>query len=223
MAELQSRALALFDFDGTLIRGDSIVSFIRLARRLNALSRGEYAAICLSSLGYLLHFLPADKAKTRALRFLSRLSPERKTALETAFALEQLLPAVYPEAKAEIARCKEEGKILLLISASTENYMQHIASALGFDALICTPVAKDGTVGPNCRGEEKKKRLDAWLKDNGITPDWPASSAYGDSFGDLPLLRLAGHPVLINPKKKLRRAAPQMPLKKWGKRRRAGS
>jgi len=41
MAELQSRALALFDFDGTLIKGDSIVSFIRLARRLNAFSAGN--------------------------------------------------------------------------------------------------------------------------------------------------------------------------------------
>ena len=30
------KSYALFDFDGTLIKGDSIIAFIRLALRLNA-------------------------------------------------------------------------------------------------------------------------------------------------------------------------------------------
>lgn len=213
----EPRALALFDFDGTLIQGDSILSFIRVARRLKAFSGAEYAAICLTGLRYLAKNLSAEQAKTRALRFLTRLSPDRKMALEMAFALECLLPAVYPEARAEIQRCKEEGKLPVLISASTENYMQHIAPALGFEALLCTSLSQDGQIGPNCKGEEKINRLNRWLCENQIQPDWSASCAYGDSLSDLPLLQSVGHPVLVNPKKKLLQAAPEIPQLKWGK------
>jgi len=217
MAELQSRALALFDFDGTLIKGDSIVSFIRLARRLNAFSRWEYIAICFSSLKYALGLSSAQKAKERALRFLTRLSPDRKMALEMAFAHECLLPRVYPEGVKEIQRHKKEGRLLVMISASTENYMQHIVPALGFDALLCTPLSDNGILGENCRGEEKVRRLEQWLKENEIQADFSASFAYGDSLSDLPMLQKAGHPTLVNPSKKLIQAAPQMPRAAWGK------
>ena len=217
MAELQSRALALFDFDGTLIKGDSIIAFIRLALRLNAFSRWEYGAICFSSLKYVLGLSQAGKAKERALRFLTRLSPDRKMALEMAFAHECLLPKVFPEGRKEIERHKKEGRLLVLLSASTENYMQHIAPALGFDVLLCTPLSDSGVLGENCKGEEKVRRLEAWLKENEIEADFAQSFAYGDSLSDLPMLQLAGHPLLVNPHKKLLQAAPLMPRAAWGK------
>ena len=46
----EQRALALFDFDGTLIRGDSILAYLRHARRLKALSRGEYLKLGLHAI-----------------------------------------------------------------------------------------------------------------------------------------------------------------------------
>ena len=217
MDSLSAQALALFDFDGTLIKGDSILAFIRLGRRLKAFSSLEYAAICFTGLRYLVKNISAEQAKARALRFLTQLSPDRKMALEMAFALECLLPAVYPEARAEIQRCREEGKLPVLLSASTENYMQHIAPALGFEALLCTSLSQDGRLGPNCKGQEKINRLNQWLLEKQIQPDWASSSAYGDSLSDLPMLQSVGYPVLVNPKKKLLKAAPEMPLVKWGK------
>ena len=65
-----ARTLALFDFDGTLIPGDSIVSFVRFARKKGVLSRREYAGILLCTVKYLLGSLTDGEMKTRSLRFL---------------------------------------------------------------------------------------------------------------------------------------------------------
>ena len=54
-----------------------------------------------------------------------------------------------------------------------------------------------------------------WLKERGLEADFDASFAYGDSKSDLPLLRLCGHPVLVNPKRALGRKAPDMQRVKW--------
>ena len=213
--EKNSRPLALFDFDGTLIKGDSIIAFLRFARHLKALSGKEYARVLFHSLRYLCGLETDAAAKNEALRFLKYLSPERKYALERAFAEEVLLPRVYPEGRAELKRLKEEGYILLLVSASTENYMQFIAPALGFDGLICTEIKADGQIGPNCKGEEKVRRIRAWLEAEGIEADFAASHAYGDSKSDFGMLALCGNSFWVNPRKVLRKMRPEMPCLSW--------
>jgi phosphatidylglycerophosphatase C len=46
---------------------------------------------------------------------------------------------------------------------------------------------------PNVRREEKVRRLEAWLGDDGPVELW----AYGDSDGDRELLARADHPVRV--------------------------
>lgn len=210
-----SRPLALFDFDGTLIKGDSIIAFLRFARHLKALSGKEYARVLFHSLRYLCGMETDAQSKNEALRFLKYLSPERKYALERAFAEEVLLPRVYPEGREALKRLKEAGHILLLVSASTENYMQFIAPALGFDGLLCTAINANGEIGPNCKGEEKVKRIRAWLEAEGIEADFAASHAYGDSKSDLGMLALCGNAYWVNPRKSLLKMHPEMKCLSW--------
>lgn len=210
-----ARILALFDFDGTLIRGDSIVSYLKLALRLKAISRGEYWAVTAQTLRYLTGGLSDDQIKTRALRFRGGLSLERRDALDRAFAQECLLPRIYPEGLACLRRHQKENAVVALVSASTENYMRFVAEGLGADALLCTPVLEDGSVLGNCKGEEKVCRIQAWIKQAGLSVDFSASYAYGDSKSDLPMLRLCGHPILVNPKRALSKAAPDIPQVTW--------
>ena len=61
----------------------------------------------------------------------------------------------------------------------------------------------------------KVRRLNAWLRENGLEADFAGSFAYGDSKSDLPMLLLCGHPVQVNPKKALRKAAPEMDSEIW--------
>jgi phosphoserine phosphatase len=76
-------------------------------------------------------------------------------------------------------------------------------------------VDAQGRVTNNCKGEEKVRRLRLWLEENEVEADTASSCAYGDSKSDLPMLRLAGHPVQVNPKKALRKAAPGMERTHW--------
>lgn len=211
----EQRALALFDFDGTLIRGDSILAYLRHARRLKALSRGEYLKLGLHAIPWLLKKKSDEALKGEAVAFSMRLSPERRYALNRSFAEECLLPRVFPAGRACLEQHRQAGRLVVIVSASPENYMEFVAPGLGADVLLCTQLLSETATGPNCKGQEKVRRIEAYLAQAGIGPDWSDSYAYGDSTSDLPMLRLCAHPVAVNPKRKLRRAAPEMATVKW--------
>ena len=209
------RELALFDFDGTLLAGDSIVAYMRWARRNRLIGLGEFLYVCAGSIGFTMGLVSSEDSKTRALRFRQDFPPESREDMDRRFVREELLPRVYKSARDALRRHAGEGRICLLVTASTENYMRYVSEALGFHALLATPVDENGVVRDNCRGEEKIKRIRQWMEENGIEADLSASYAYGDSKSDLPMLLLCGHPVQVNPKRALRRAAPDMPVEHW--------
>ncbi len=194
--------LAVYDFDGTLIRGDSITAYLRFAFRRGLLSLSALAGAGLNGLMNRLGLRSPGEAKARALQFLKKLPPEKQAALDQDFA-EALLRRLRPEGLCQMAQDQAAGRYILLLSASTDNYMLPLSRRLGADGLICTRLA-DLPAG-NCRGAAKAERLNAWLREQGLEADFPASAAYGDSLSDEPVLSLVGHPVLVNPKRSVLR------------------
>lgn len=211
----EAQPFAFFDFDGTLIPGDSIAAFVRYARKRGIMLRKEFFRALLAAAGYVLGLKSAADSKNAALRFRMDLSPADREALDRDFVGDCLLPRVYPQAKKCLDFHRQAGRETVLVTASTENYMRIVAKALGFSALLATPLHPDGTVGENCKGEEKPRRIRAWLQETGRKADFASSFAYGDSKSDLPMLRLCGHPVQVNPKRALRKAAPDMEMVSW--------
>ena len=213
--ENSKQILALFDFDGTLIKGDSIVSYIRTAKRLHALSKAAHLKTCLYGLLYKLGRMTEEKAKEKSLSFYKGLEARRRLAMDAFFASDELVPRVYPEGLAQLEYHKRQGHLVLLVSASTSNYMEMVAAKLPVDGLICTRITEDGKVEKNCKGEEKIRRIQEYLQQRGVEADYENSYAYGDSLSDLPMLKLCGHPTLVNPKAALKKAAGDMPTVKW--------
>ena len=211
----EKQAFAFFDFDGTMIPGDSIAAFVRYARKRGIMPRREFFGALLAAARYVLGLTSAADSKSAALRFRMRLSPADREALDRAFVHDCLLPRLYPRAKACLDFHRQAGRTPVIVTASTDNYMRMVADALGVSALLATPLRPDGTVGENCRGEEKPRRIKAWLAEQGLEADFATSFAYGDSKSDLPMLLLCGHPVQVNPKKALRKAAPDMEAVRW--------
>lgn len=211
----QEKALACFDFDGTMIRGDSIVSYLRFARKCGWMTRREMAAALWHTGRYFLRLEDGDQVKTHALSFLQKLTEAQKKELDESFVRDHLLPRIYPSALRCWREHREAGRKMLLVSASTDNYMPLVARFLAADALLCTHLLPSGRVEGNCKGEEKVRRIRRWLREESIQADWPASYAYGDSLSDLPMLLLTGHPTQVNPKKKLKKKAPAMARVQW--------
>lgn len=209
-------SLAVYDFDGTMIAGDSIASLVRYVYKKKRLTGQELLKVLLIALLYLLGVLDEREAKEKSLGFIRRMTPGEQDALFSGFARDVLLPAIYPKALNSMMRHREQGRKILVVSASPDLYMRHLAAELPVDAVLATPVGRDGSVGPNCKGEEKVRRINAWLDEQGLRADWATSFAYGDSAADSDFMQLAGNPVAVNPKRGLKAKMGSIPRKAWG-------
>lgn len=220
----QDRAgLALFDFDGTLCPGDSILPFLRFCIRQGVAPRRQLLIAGWAWLKKHLfpHSITMSNVKARSLSFIRGMDRTALDALADRFWQEELLPRCYPGGMAELRRCREEGCTVLIISASPSVYMDRAPLHLPVDAVLSTRCVTGadgrytGEVAANCRGDEKPRILRAWLEAQSMDPDTPVLHAYGDTAGDAPMLRLARDPVAANPKKKLLRALPGVRVENW--------
>ena len=212
------KTYALFDFDGTLIRGDSILLLCAYARRKGYLTRRGLLANLWTAVLYGLRLCPAVRAKERALRFLAGRGAAEVEAIARDFCREALMPRIRPEGLATIARRRAEGCVTLLVSASSTFYLDQLRQTLGVDDVIGTrfDVDREGVFtgnvcGDNCRGVQKALRLAEYLAAKGDRLDFDSSYAYGDSYGDCAMLRLCAHPVAVNPSRRLWRALRDAP------------
>ena len=194
-------AVAAFDFDGTLTKGDSLLFFLRRGlgwpRFLLALLR------CLPWLaGYALRLIRNDVAKAQLLRLtLAGFTVAELDGWTTRWLQEDLNGQLRDWTMARLAWHRQAGHCCVLVSASPDIYLRRVASQLGFDGLICTEMQVRGGVvtgrlqTPNCHGEQKVLRLQRWLSER-FGPSLAESLplyAYGDTAGDKPMLRLARH------------------------------
>lgn len=204
------KSYALFDFDGTLIKGDSIIRFCFYAfkKRLT----GVFGLLRAGAMGalYMMKLITAETSKQTTLAFLKGKTREEVDAIARDFCQTVLIPNLYPEGVARIRKHQEEGTEVWLISASTAFYLEPIREHLGLTGLIGTRMHVDengvysGLIdGHNCRGVEKTLRLAEVLAATDSMVDYAASYAYGDTAGDLPMLMLCEHKTAVNPRKKL--------------------
>ncbi len=188
--------VAAFDFDGTLTWRDTLLPFLR---RLLGTPGLLWVLLCCSPwlLAYVLRLTPNHRAKARLLQaaFAGRPVPAVQRCAQ-AFVQHELPAQWRPWALRRLVEHQHSGHRCLIVSASTSPYMHLVGASLGVDTVLCTEleVQDDRYTGrlatPNCHGEEKVRRLQAWLAaEYGETP--VTLHAYGDTRGDLPMLGLA--------------------------------
>lgn len=210
----EEKRAAVFDFDGTLIRGDSVVAMLFFARRQGLISPAYLLSAAWCGLLYHMGLMDAERAKTQSHAFLTRLSAGRREDFLRSFAA-TLTARIFPQGRRQLASHRQMGDLVILCSASCHCYMRYVAETLGVDALLCTPSGDDGSMkGPNCRGKEKVRRVYQWLDEHALPHDC-ISAAYGDTPGDAYILQASKKPVLVNPRKKLSRLLPRAERVRW--------
>ena len=201
------------DFDGTLIRGDSIVKLTFYAVRkglagpFSLLRSGTMAAL------YLLGAVDAKRSKQAALRFLCGKTQAELDAIARDFCRDVLIPRLYADGVAELKKHHAGGCEIWLVSASPAFYLEPLREALPITGVVGTRLHMDENgvctgliAGENCRGVEKPLRLAELLAARGDMVDYAASWAYGDTAGDAPMLALCARKVTVNPKRRLMKA-----------------
>ncbi len=200
--------VAAFDFDGTLTHGDTLLPFLA-----TALGWPRFAWALLRSspwlVGHVLRLVRNDIAKARlfkaALQGVATADVQRWAGHWAREQLPGQLRSAEDPTMARRAWHRAVGHCCVMVSASPDSYLERAAAVLGFDGLICTQMEAELTgpgLGerltgrmktPNCHGEQKVIRLQAWL-----TERYDAAAladmtlyAYGDTSGDKPMLRMA--------------------------------
>lgn len=185
--------LALFDFDGTLIEGDTLLPFIR-----STVSSSRFASTLLLSLPSITGFLLGVKSNSAAKETLLSHAWKGRNKLE----LEQSGREFHQYCDRHLIQenwnrflwHKQSGHSCLLVSASLDIYLKSWALKSGFDEVLCSTLAVDSEnivtgrlENGNCWGQEKLYRIQRWLGER--RPE--RVYAYGDSRGDLAMLDFA--------------------------------
>lgn len=195
--------LAVFDFDGTLCPGDSIVPYLRFCVREGAAPRSQWLRAAAGYLRQRVHPSEVSVAKAQSLSFIAGRGKAEMDALAEQFFRECLVPRLFPEGIGAMEAVRAAGCCVLVVSASASVYMDALPKFMPADAVLSTACeVKDGRytgrVGPNCRGEEKITRIRAWAAGE----PFEIVRAYGDSFHDAPVLALAQEPFWVNPSRR---------------------
>jgi len=206
------KSFALFDFDGTMIPGDSIFRFCLYAHRQGHMSRKQLWCGAWATIRYCLQLFTAEQCKMAALSFLAGMSHTELATLSLHFYQNELQPLLRPQALAALEKHRREGLTVLLITASPSFYLEPLKAEYGIEAVIATRMDVDATgvatgliCGENCKGIQKPLRLAEYLAATGERLDYETSYAYGNSGSDFPMLALCGHKVAVNGSRRLKK------------------
>lgn len=195
---------AIFDLDRTLLSGASGPIIGEALRHVGLLTTpsGPLESLAFGVFNLIGETWPSmllTRQGARATRGWSvdlvRAAAER--------AAEPLAEAVLPYAQQVIAAHREQGRTLVMATTTPEDLIRPMAEALGFDDVIATRYGRraghyDGTIeGEFVWGKGKARSVAEWAGRRGI--DLDASYAYSDSYYDVPLLSIVGHPRAVNP------------------------
>lgn len=194
--------VAAFDFDGTLVPGDSLAPFLR--RLLGPRALPAIGASTPAMAGAYRHG-GRDAAKAALLsRILAGVHADTVERHGRAYG-PGLQHRIRPAMRQRLDWHRSRGHRLVLVSASLAAYLEPFGAAVGFDEVIATRLEVNAAghltgrlLGANVRGEEKAVRLRAAIGEQPVEL-W----AYGDSAGDTEMLAMADHPMRVG-----RRAKP---------------
>ena len=186
--------LALFDFDGTITRGDSWKPFMRLAAG-SGRKAVAYTVLAPVGVGYYTGLVAGRTARPLFAHVAFRgVEAARVHDLGRRYASEVLPNTVRPRALEQIAWHKRNGDKVVVVSGSLAVYVRPWCERENLDCIATELEERRGRLtgrylGGECTGAEKAARI-RQLYD---IRQYRQVYAYGDTADDLDMLALASH------------------------------
>ncbi len=205
---------AYFDVDGTLVDtnllGPTAWFLLNQARPIASLTRFGSAILGAPRMAM---------AELRDRRLFNELlyanykgiSQDRMTIVGRDVFEDIVEPRIFRGAQDLIDKCHAAGQRVVLVTGSLDHVMVHLAEYLGADAFITNRLEfKDGIatgklLRPVVAGPEKAGLIVNDARQHGH--DLARCHGYSDSYSDVPMLSVVGHPACIRPDTKLARLA----------------
>ena len=209
-----SVSTAYFDVDGTLVGTNlihpTVMYFANQASVAQTASRIGRALLQAPAMAM------AEKRDRRLFNEIlfshyKGMSEDRIAVLAEEVFTSVVKPRIFRGARDLIDKCHAAGQRVVLITGSLDWTVRPLSAHLGADDFIANRLEmNNGTatgklLRPVVAGPEKAGLIVDDAAKAGH--DLARCSAYSDSYSDVPMLSVVGHPSCINPDKKLRRLA----------------
>ena len=207
--------IAVFDFDGTSISGNSPVLLVKYLMRLRRLRLSVIARIIIWGILYKLR-LPQSEAWARRLVFTAFDGEpvEQTDRFLVDFYDEQLDVLFKPQIDAAMRAHADDGEVVVVVSATFEPIVERAMERHPFEHQMSTRMRKTpaGTYVPQVdgepvQGEEKLVAMRAFADERYGVGNWFIDHAYGDHHSDRYILSAARHAHAVSPDRPLRRMA----------------
>ena len=178
----------VYDFDNTLLRGDSSARFFAFCLRRFPRMWRDIPGQAVNGLMFVLRLREKQAFKQRMFHYLTLIGDVDR-AVDAFWRINfSRIVAWYPP------RHRDDD---VVISASPEFLIRPACAKLGIQCVIGSPVDKHTGhfLGPNCHGAQKVARFRARFPGEGI------DAFYSDSRSDAPLAELAKQAYLVRGEK----------------------
>lgn len=128
---------------------------------------------------------------------------------------------LFQEALRQVAWHREQGHRIALLTGGLLEMVAPLGQILQADEVLASRCSVSNglftgvlELGP-LSGAAKAEAAEAWARESGI--DLSQSSAYADDMSDLSLLELVGHPIVVNPERRMEKLARSRgwPVRRW--------
>lgn len=196
--------IAVFDFDGTIKKHDSFLSFLLTVTHNNTLE------LCRSLFPFVIpillvkmNFISAGRIKEKIYKSFLKNIPQ-KEFIELCVGYSTIINNDLNQAVIEkIKQHQNNGDKVVILSASLAEMIRPWAKSLGIDDVVATEIEWNDKgffkcfSTPNCNGNEKPVRLQHYLK----SCHEYHLTGYGDSKADHPFLSICNTSYIISHKK----------------------
>ena len=203
---------ALFDMDNTLLSASSGMLYLRYLRQQGLLPFGQWAQIMTWVGLYLVGAMRFPAMMSRLMVLSAGSSEAEAWRMSNEWFEAMLRHYIAPGARERVEWHREQGHQVAIVSASTPYAVHPVAQELGLgEAYLATRLEViDGhfsgkVIPPACYDDGKVILARDYAARHDI--DLAQSYFYSDSHRDLPLLEAVGHPVAVNPNRRLARIA----------------
>lgn len=205
------RVGAVFDFDGTLIAGYSILAFVAERARQGELDTADVARSAALTLRYAAgdvdqrDMIELGYSEWRG-RTVARMEALGRRLFESRIADE-----IFPEMRAIVEAHLARGHTVVIATSGTRFQVEPAAASLGIAHVLCTALSvRHGKLtgksdGPILFGPHKARAVQAFAATHGL--DLGESFFYADGDEDEALMHLVGRPRPVNPAAQLARVA----------------
>jgi HAD superfamily hydrolase (TIGR01490 family) len=216
-----SETLAVFDLEGTLCQGGTLV-WKEFLKRCNQKPGGIFRSIAhiiyqtLYSLMLKLRLVSDYNKRCSAIKGMAQLLKGLSQKDMDEFAVliaDRVMTVLRPDIVGILNEHKRQGHRVILSSSLFTPILEEVGRRLAVDYSFGTDMEIKGSLYTGnvtdaiCFGERRVSRLKEYIHQSSIEVDFSKSYAYGDTKWDQEVLALVGNPAAVYPDKTLKACA----------------